>query len=625
MQIESDNYTWTLIHEMAQIDLLVNRSMSSELHESQELINSEIIEASKKFMEVINGVMEAPNESMAIESQDLNTLADCYFIWSLVHMFYIDKNNSIAEDFARLYGKTLPKPQMFEDYLIQADFGAFVAKVKTYGTKIVIDDVQERQRLINTLNSIQELIGNRTHFFKPIYLYETRALQRSTFKKVFESQKDRFKAILNDLQNFSNKDDINMQSLIKSVKLLSGDVELIQTEYLRSDMQLFSAYLLFVDPLLDGNLVRQFLNATSSLSNSRINSSNKGADKQINSQSKDDSMSSVNDPSDDELFDNCSDLIKGIIVKLLLNPENGYIVAETLLKSTPKWFAFHIIKLLIANNVIKQGSLDNGHTFDYFHTLVDGYLKYLINENCTFKIFKAYYVQYYNFNDNIKIDYLLRIVFININDSDMLTYLNHHNCAYIVEKAVCHFINAEKCQALHTDTLISLLNYTNEESVAGKLYEILFNIQLHLIRKDDENYRKELERLITHANICLEVNSNPNSWRIILIKDLLSYKLRILNRESLDLLFISQLLSDLDKSMDVDMILSFELIDCVNDTFKVTKASFDLLSLDFDAVNSLMRNLQLCRIKQGAFKKQGRYFNLMNEAENTVMTSVYGI
>lgn len=630
MQIENDSYTWTLIHEMAKMDRSVNRSYSSEIQSSPELVKSEMIEASKRFMEIINGVLESAFDTLPADSQDIMTLTDCFFVWNIVHIFYIDKNNSIAEDFATLIGKTLPQPQKLEEFLIRADFGGFLTKLKSYGARYVNEDPTERQRLLGLFNNIQELVIGRNNFFRPIDLYETKAVQRNTFKKSFESQKERFKDILNNLQSLSNKEDSGIKSLINSVKLLSGDTEYIKQEYSTSDMQLFTCYLLFIDPLLDGNLVRQFMGSLSTNKSTRLLLHSKSTNAHRKSQSNDDSISSVNDLEDgelpdDEILGKCSDLIKNIILKCFLNPDNAYAVAETLLINTPKWLGFHIIKLLIIIRTIKHGTVDSDSSSNYYGTLLDGYLKYLITESCTFKVFKAYYIQMYNFNDNIKFDYLLRIVFININDNEMLVYLNRQNCSYIVEKAVNHFISTEKFQELQPNTLISLLSYTNEESVAEQLFEILFNVKLTALRsKDDEEYRVELERLINHSIECLEFSPTNNSWRINVLRDLLGYKLRVANRENLGINFLTQMFGDLDKVIELDLILSLELIDCINEGLNSIQSSLSVSSFEFETINSYLRNLQICRIKQKIFKNNTRYANLLAEAENTAMMVGYG-
>lgn len=628
MQIENDNYTWALIKEMSNIDRSVNRSYSNDIQSSPDLVRSEIIEASKKFMEIIDGVMGAAFETLPSEDQNISALTDCYFVWNIVHIFYIDKNNSIAEDFAALAAKTMPRSKNLDEILIRADFGGYLTELKSFGARLLIDDSTEKQKLFAIINRIQEEVVNRINFFKPIELYETKVTQRNTFKKAFENQKEKFKVILKELSNFTHKAN-ELIPLINSIRLLAGDLDFIQKQYRNSDMHLFSSYLLFVDPLLDGNLVRQFLSGVNMSKDSQQNSN---SDPALGSKthSNDDSISSVNDLRDgdlpdDEILENCSDLIKNIIVKCFLHPNNAYLVGETLLTSSPKWLAFHIIKLLLIIRAIQHGSIDNDSSSNYFKKLMDGYLSYLIKENCTFKIFKSYYNQLYNFDNNIKFDYLLIIVFININDSDMLNYLNNNKCAYIVEKAVSHFINAEKCQTLDSNTLISMLSYTNEETVAEKLFEIIFNVKLNEIKtRDFEEYKDELKRLINHVSDCLELTHTANSWRIQLIRDVLNYKIRIANRESLDISFLTQLLSDLDKAMEVDLIISLELIDCINEYFKLTQQSLNTSALEFEIMNGFIRNLQMCRIKQEMFKKNDRYSNLINEAESAAIVVAYG-
>lgn len=629
MQIESENYTWTLIYEMYQMDRSVNQSFSNNIQESPELLHSEMIEASKNFMDIIGGVLESAYSTKQTDDHDITTLTDCFFIWNLIHIFYIDKNNSIAEDFSSLVSKSFPPAEKLEDFLIRADFGGFLTNLKTYGSKYINNDPVEKQRLVGVINTIQELVINRNNFFKPIDIYETRAIQKNTFSKSFETQKDHFKDVLITLQTFSNHNDPGISSLINSVKLLAGDIEFIKQEYYTSDMQLFSAYMLFIDPLLEKKTVCKFLSSINIINKSKININNEALEQKSLSQSKDDSLLSINDLPDEDIPDdillqNCPDLLKLIIAKLFLHPTDAYYVAEIILESSPKWFSFHIIKLLVIIGKIKHSAVDADEQSDYYHMILDGYLKYLIIENSTFNVFKSYYLQMYDFDIKIKFDYLIRIIFININDNEMLSYLSKHKAISLIEKTITHFINSEKCQTLENTTIVSLLAYVKDAYVAGQLYEILFAVKLNKLRlRSNEEYIKELEILISHTFECLEHEPTELIWRVKLLNDVLKYKLQVLKKENLDASFINQLLEDFSKSIEIDPVISFELIDCIKEILKSTQNDISTF-LEYEVLNDFIRNLEFCRIKQDALKKPEHYSILLYETEDIAMKAIYG-
>ena len=561
----------------------------------------EIIACSRGFKDAIGQVV-----GQIQDDEEREEYANYYLIWSMVQIFYFERSNSKGQDFIYLMKNFYDESDDLDNILISGDFNGFITKLKEI--KIDMDfSGMDKQKVLELFKEIEEFISNRKNYLTKLQIHANFITQKQAFKQLFEEQINKAKGLLKKLQLIvpSNKEEF--VPLINSLKLLCSDIDFVRENFLDNAQKLINIFVLFFDPLIEENSYKEFLNELIGCNIDNLNDSpeDSNSKKQIK-----------------KLFEgnNCA-----YVSAILRNPDDPVDFFKIIVNSLPKWLTFHFYKLLIILDIVKDNISDESTQASVFRLQCHDYLNYLINKQVDFNLFCDYYYLFYDLENRINFEFLLKIVVININDQDMYKVLEKNKCEYIVDKALMEVLSFEDTQYLNIRTLLSLLLYSSIAVVPSRLYKIILNTKINQgIEASSVQRENELQEMLQLIELTIS-ESNIEPSKLIPLIDVIKAKIVIIKERDVNVKYIASLMRNLDKQVKYDLIISLELMDCIIKAFELVEREKKVVFDDFDLINGFLTNLHLIRVKNEILNEERRYGCIIERAEQIASTLLHEV
>jgi len=542
-----------IIEQFCEIDknFTSNLNMLTSTFES-EALNQILREYSMRFQKVIEStITDVHDKAPGDEFQELtNTLLNCSLIWKIAHIVYLQKRDCKAKEYLRIIRQNYSFEKTSDHWstmLALGDFNSFM---------LVLTTVKFPEKELNEfLHRFERVYASRDNFYSPFDTEANEYKSKMSFQAMFEKQKAQMQSLIPDYRNITDQFTSKLtrdqrrdwDNLGDCLSLLSGDMDFIIDKFEADILLMISCYMLFVDATVDEDKFAPF---------------SKKIAQQRNQKSI--SIESEDDLNTDE---NLKYELNDVILSIFENSSDAHFFIQKCLDFLPMWMVYHLSKLLIFSKKLKNRKnvpeLQNKNYYDY---LVEEYLKYLIVvARANFSVCKYYYLQNFDFDRNLNLDYLKQIICLNLKDAETLRTMSENGFQSMVDRAVAKAVSdPQYSKELEFHHYILFIKYVKSQQLIDQLLEIIFKAEA------DSAQTLMPEKILDHCR-SLQQSDRVHSTNLELYSKICELKAMLKNSKEFKLLFetASYILQTIGKHSMVFYLEVFKIMDRLFDNFSI--------------------------------------------------------